>query len=181
MIIENARRQETIARLKKFYSAISQASIKAKAFGNDWEIWVESATNDPAYGNAEFIENFAKQYILPYLNYMKTEKNNGEYYIYLNDGSYFYPRKGGCMELHVDINGKKKPNENGKDIFVFLFCANDSSYWAPATGKVIPCYTKSENSRQKILEECKSNNRNFCSALIMMDGWEFKDDYPHKI
>lgn len=166
-------------RLKKYFAALNDASIKAKAMGNDWEVWVDSATNDPAYGDVEFSENFAKQYLLPYLNYMKTEKKDRNYYIYLTDGSYFYPRKGGCMEFHVDVNGHKNPNMYGKDIFVFLFCSNASSYWAPATGKVIPCYTKTQNTRQSVLNECKSGNKNFCSALLMMDGWEFKDDYPY--
>ena len=73
--------------------------------------------------------------------------------------------------FYVDINGSKKPNVIGKDVFIFSVIDNDN---------IKPyCYNY---SKEYINQHCKKNisDRNFncCTAKVMNDGWQFKSDYP---
>ncbi len=170
-VLVNSRKNEASARLKKFYSEMNKAVLMAKARGNDWEFWADSPNND--------IESYAKLYLLPYLNYTKTEKINDSLYIYLTDGSYLYIHSGDCMDLKYDLNGLKKPNVAGRDIFTFLYCPYSMSQYL-ATGQVIPVLNK-EMPRSTAIELCKTTNQLYCSGVLYYDGWEFKDDYPHRI
>lgn len=77
--------------------------------------------------------------------------------------------------IFVDINGKTKPNVLGRDLFLFVLSPHDSRILLP--------YGYA-NSRDSLLNSCKPNasapmrNNLLCTALIMMDGWEIKKDYP---
>lgn len=120
-ITANHRKEETITRLKKIYSTLNQALLKAQADGNNWEYWADEASSyqDETSGT---VEAFAKQYVLPYMIYYKYEIVGNKEYVYLNDGSYFYLQKGACVDFIYDINGERKPNSWGRDKFAFLFC-----------------------------------------------------------
>ena len=64
--------------------------------------------------------------------------------------------------LLIDINGNKKPNQFGKDVFRFRIY--------PATNSIRPYSNGSD---------CKIDSIGFsCAAKIINDGWEIKDDYP---
>ena len=116
--------------------------------------------------------------------------------------SVFYWLHGGGTGgwFFVDLNGTKEPNTLGKDIFVFMLDSTRASYKAPKVG-FIPqgMYRLDEetnmlvpSSRDDIITgnystataagSCsKTGIRNqglTCAALIMVDGWEIKDDYP---
>jgi len=71
----------------------------------------------------------------------------------------------------VDLNGLKSPNCSGKDIF--LLKLNIS------TGK-LEFYNYSVSSYADIKRMCHSggNESRQCGHLIMLDGWDIKDDYP---
>lgn len=152
------------------YSALNSANLRAKADGNDWEFWAES---DSSNQDAEF---FTRQYLLPYFNYMKTERIGDSFYVYLTDGSYMYVHNGGCMDFFFDVNGKKNPNIVGKDIFDFIYC----SYNYPDThikGRISP-HLYENSTRETALADCK-RSPHMCTELLYFDGWEFKDDYPY--
>ena len=72
--------------------------------------------------------------------------------------------------ITADINGLRGANTVGKDIFMFQVESR--------TGKFdfYHNYLKS-NTRQDVYNRCKSAS-NTCGRLILMDGWEIKDDYP---
>ena len=178
-VIANSRRQESSAKLKKAYSVLCQASIKSKAMGDDWEIWAESASNAPEPDKADTAEKFSNQYLLPYLNYMKTEKKDNKFYVYLTDGMNLFVWFGGCVDIGVDLNGDKKPNTWGIDQFDFLYCP----YSQPdrINGRIAPSfYTARKITREEALNRCKFIPHE-CTALLSMDNWEFKEDYPYKI
>lgn len=77
--------------------------------------------------------------------------------------------------IFVDINGKSKPNVLGRDFFMFELDSIN-------TMKVRP--SGYGNTRETLLERCAPNpsssagNNLACTALIMTDGWEIKNDYP---
>ncbi len=88
-----------------------------------------------------------------------TEDNNGNP-IYVTNGLFY-----------VDINGPKKPNVIGKDVFIFNVVDNDN---------IKPyCY---EYSKEYINRHCNKSvsdkNYNCCTAKVINDGWQFKSDYP---
>ena len=85
----------------------------------------------------------------------------------------------------IDANGKKGPNVLGKDLFAFViqrdYGLTPLGYQSGGRG--------SERFGEYNRAVVKSNtqyacNRNapdagyWCTALLLMDGWQFKDDYP---
>ena len=71
----------------------------------------------------------------------------------------------------ADINGKRGPNQTGKDMFAFYFQTQNGNFrfysWSSS-----PVLERTRN-----LEMCKKTPKT-CGQLIMQDGWEFKEDYP---
>ncbi len=178
VIFANHKKEETLSRLKKFYSTLNQASLLAQAEGNDWNYWANDSSSKLVDTTNQASDKFAKQYLLPYLNFQKYEIMDAFVYIYLNDGSYFKVAKGGCIDFQYDTNGGKNPNKFGRDIFYFLYCpAADNSNWE--TNKIIP-YQHKNTTREQALENCKQEPY-YCSSLLMLDNWQFKKDYPYEI
>ena len=83
---------------------------------------------------------------------------------------------GGSLFIKVDINGKKRPNMVGRDIFYLILDTNATKVNMHGIGQ----------TRENLLNGargCKydSNNKfsgEWCGALIQYDGWQIKDDYP---
>ncbi len=131
---------------------------------------------------------FFNQYFAPYLKYLKISEGSfaddkKEYSkIYFADGSVAAMKIGSCIDFQFDVNGEKKPNEYGRDIFVYFLCPSGLSMLDKnitfGPGALSPFnYSTRENAWQS----CKSNNKT-CSVLLQYyDNWEFKDDYPYKL
>ena len=178
-LMANYKKQEASARIKKFYSTLQQVVTKAKADGNDWEDWADRANASSDYTSTS-IDVFSKKYLLPYISYHKTLFKEDRYeYIYFNDGSYFYIKKGTCMDFTFDVNGDKKPNISGRDQFRFLYCPYSQTFWK-GSGKIVPYQQTTMTTRVQIKSAC-INDGSYCSALLLYDNWEFKSDYPYKI
>ena len=76
----------------------------------------------------------------------------------------------GTAEFHVDVNGYKGPNVWGKDVFRIPLADNPKGRYR--LGEAI-------NTREFILKNhCTKQEAYDCAAVIMMDNWEIKDDYP---
>ena len=109
---------------------------------------------------------------------------------------YEYRKKVKAAGLIVDVNGLKKPNESGKDIFAFMVvmkpfgknitgCANHFSdyndivicdFYNPGIypsgyGRVSSCQKGTSGLNTGI-----TNMR--CTGKLVSDGWEFTKDYP---
>jgi len=81
-----------------------------------------------------------------------------------SDGTYALPT------ICVDVNGWKKPNVLGKDLFCFILGTNRRLY--------LPGYNKPRNT---ILTTCSHSASMYavtCQSLVQHDNWEIKDDYP---
>ena len=195
ILFSNYKKQEYSARIKKFYSSISQAIIYSEADNGSALYWTKEAqahTDDGNVdwsGNADLSEAVIKKYILPYIKYLKTGNETGmhnvNYYtITLADGSTASVHNGDCMELMYDINGlSKPPNSDGQDTFRFLMCFTDITRinYFKDKNKFFGTYSYyNDTSREEMKNKCKTTP-SYCSALLEIDGWEFKKDYPFKL
>ena len=175
-IIYETKKHEYSARLKKFYSTMKQVQQKAAADGKSWTDWAHSASGDDR--GLENVLEFQRDYLLPYLSYSKTEANTETSKVYLNDGSSFKNFKGDCIDFYFDVNGDKMPNQYGKDVFIFLFCPLDALFRDVAN--TFSPYQEYQYDRGYAMIKC-SHEPQYCSSLLMIDGWEFKSDYPHRL
>ena len=151
-LITKYQKEQTVTRLKKAYSALSQTAVRAIADNGPMSTW------EVGESNSEDAKKFLNKYMIPYLSIMKepttyTEGNWDRYYSYLNNQQTaygtshvrFYLNDGTSITAHishspdetsvrlmlyVDINGDKKPNKVGRDIFFldYYIKNNNSSY-----------------------------------------------------
>lgn len=168
----NYTKEATASKLKKFYAMLHNASTLAKADGSDWEYYAQVA--GPEYDDSG---NFSDKYLLPYIVYLKKDLKGTFYKIYLNDGTSFDAQKSSCLNFIVDVNADGKPNQGGRDRFLFLYCPNSVDNFV-SSGQLIPYLPKTTNTREKALEDCKRVG-DYCTGLLSFDNWEFKDDYPY--
>ena len=220
-VIKNYQKKQTVTQLKKAYSELSQAmNIAQKDLGmfEDWDL-VDFPT--PADRNQYFYDNVLKpnlkivKYCAPSSNdcwadeiyTLKKTKYNiwagacNSFITASGYSVYYWIHNGGTGGwFFVDLNGKKKPNMLGKDVFVFMLNNKRRAYKGyklglTTQGAIIfnsDTNTYTPNSRDDIITgnytteaaagSCsKTGIRNqglTCAALIMMDGWDIKDDYP---
>lgn len=201
-LIQNSKKTETSARLKKFYSIIQQAIILSEIDNGDSKDWIKAATQKDEEGDTDYSaqskvsKEFFMNYLAKYINYTSIidgkntideegNKSGENIKIYLTDSSSFYLNNGGCMDIIYDTNGDKKPNKVGRDRFIFYLCLTENSRnnICGSNKKTFCTYNKDGNidsSREKKLSACKSQPY-YCSGLLEMDNWEFKEDYPYKL
>ena len=88
------------------------------------------------------------------------------------------------MYLGVDVNGLKKPNQLGKDLFYFVL---SNKYGLRAWGDHgmdggLPTRLMSNRNNITTGQQGSACNKNssgrYCTALIIYDNWEMKNDYP---
>lgn len=169
-LITNYKRQEASARLKKFNSMMGQAlilSVNENGDVNEWDMNLPKA-------------EFAKKYWAPYLKILSIKEKNDNTYIYFPDGTSVRMYRGSCIDCVFDVNGDKHPNIEGRDQFRFLACPKDITYWCPNKGWCTYRTNDKQESREQYLEKCK-NNSVYCAALLEVDNWEFKSDYPYRL
>ena len=183
-LIQNYKRQQATARIKKFVSVINQALISAEndlGAREDWVIEGDASTE----GNSDYAYNFLNTYIKPYIKSDDIEKRRlfGMNMATLRfvDGSQMSVKVGACYDIFYDINGEKGPNEKGRDIFVFILCKNGGcnfnsnqvrGFYCAPTGQQFPTH-------EQLIDNCKDRNRgSYCTILLEQNGYEFPKDYP---
>ena len=86
------------------------------------------------------------------------------------------------LNLVIDIDGPNGYNTKGKDVFLAsLPYARNTRVMFHQNYRVFPNTRKMEIisiNREDLKINCKTSNGNYCGALIQMDGWQIKDDYP---
>lgn len=201
-LIQNHQKKQTVVKLKQTYSIIAQALRIAE---NDLGIIENSSLSSKT-----FIDHYLKPYckiirefapdefphdfhILcrtgeicdPYGAFKNAQK------IILTNGTLIAPHPlsfqlNGEMyhgaTIIVDINGLKRPNKYGKDVFMFSF-----DYKNGLKPYGLGFIASMENTQKLVsrdsllkgsdLRACQ-NDGIYCAAVIMMDGWEICDDYP---
>ena len=198
MLIANYQKKETVERLKKVYNNLLQAIIMSEADNESIEYW------DFTLNSADFFTKYLQKYMPNILNIrysdimneVKYKRPNGTVessftllagsalVVSLKDGSLLYWNQTiyNHKTVCVDLNGLKKPNIIGRDFFCFSIVNNNSKKFVPygAYGSSdMPMDDMTRESAKKGSYACSRSGRGqFCSALIMLDGWKIKDDYP---
>ena len=212
VVMANHRKTETAARVKKFYSMMSNA-IKLSELESGLKTYEWDYEDATTY---EIRKQYFENHILNYVNYMNFSQLDDDYIteleatpnysgggclidsndiqVYLNDGTKF----GTCEEIDIiffDVNGDKGPNKFGRDVFLFNILSYDGGL--PSLANNVPHFNtiatwpeywkenstlKDEYTREKCIENCMSRpSGSYCTHLLELDGWEFKEDYPLRI
>lgn len=184
-LINKMKNREKTARLKKFYSAMTQAIILSEQFNgpvSDLEkILPERDEDGNLIDNPDNSIKFFKKYLAPYIKILTIDKSASKRsFATFADGSVVYFTFGNCLDLLFDTNANKKPNSEGKDRFRFVLCTNDFNEVYVGKNKYFGTYHQDSvitMGREYAKTACK-NNPPYCSTLLLLDNWEFKKDYP---
>ena len=181
-LMQNYKRQQATARIKKFVSVIDQALISAEndlGPREDWVIEGDASTE----GNSDYAYNFLNTYIKPYIKSADIEKRTlfGMNMATLRfvDGSQMSVKVGACYDIYYDINGEIGPNKKGKDIFVFILCKNGGCNSNSNQVRGMYCKPNGEPfpTHEQLISNCKSGG-SYCTILLEQNGYEFPKDYP---
>ena len=111
----------------------------------------------------------------------------------LQDGTILWAYLTGGIIMAADINGDAKPNKLGRDTFWFVYSTRNipaDSTWSNKKFHVGKpgFYLWGENNPREDLTSTNFDNCSkkatsvipggHCGALIKLDGWQIKDDYP---
>lgn len=204
-LIAKYQKQETVTKLKKFYSVMSQAITRAEEDFGPIEYW--------DFGKNKETIVFFNQYLKPYLQVVETYEvgefptditylcakgnscnsygdlvNNPKFV--LADGTMIiatdYIAEAGtnrpAMNVIVDLNGFRLPNKYGRDVFAFTM-QHDKKFVPAGIGITNAVEGEHGYDRDYIRDGngrgCSKDRDGFwCAALIMMDGWQIEKDYP---
>lgn len=208
-LITNYQKKQTVTQLKKAYSELSQALKASEAEYGTMDSWDFSGYNQQ--NSAERDEDFTKHYILPNIKTMKVcspssnecwadnvlalnktikaPPQNGRDNSFVTASGYsvyYWPDTKGVW-FFIDINGLKKPNIVGRDIFRFRLCIDDGNnaknYALSPYGADRKLYYKNDLINGNSNGGCNKDNSSryagdTCAALIMYNNWEITKDYP---
>ena len=203
VLIGNYQKRQTVTQLKKVYSELSQAAAMATLTYGDMENW------DYSMAGLDFFNKYFTSFMnisqttvgdvkdtgITYLQVsgkpetgLKLMKDSGNI-ITLPSGSQIFvtPEISSTnivtyKAFGVDLNGFKKPNKFGRDLFLFSISKKGVLPYHMDDGES----TEVERDRDELLNgpsdhsyQCNRSGRGmWCAAVIMMDGWEIRDDYP---
>ena len=206
-VIGKYKKIQTLTQLKKSYIILAQAVKLSEVRNGSLDYW------DYTLPVKEFWEKYLSNYIsinsktvsdsgIKY-NYLNGEAcgevlcTGASYTVFLPDGSSLtlsaYQNLKNGRVIMIDVNGYKKPNTLGKDVFSYAIIKKyglspfgykdfgslaDEEANPDALNQVFGEYDRDILTGTKGYA-CNKDKKGFwCSALILMDGWEIKDDYP---
>lgn len=192
-VVNKYQKRQTEVQLKQAYTILLTLLKRAEA---DYGPLKDSNVFDG--------EIFIDQYVKPYSKVIKefTPAESADMHVYcrksqaicdeygkfclahkviLSNGMLFAPFGLGSSGLTVivDLNGLKRPNRYGRD--VFMFNTDTEKVLVPYGAGIIAGNSKPDFTREQLLtgesRACK-NDGLYCAALIMVDGWKILADYP---
>lgn len=181
-LIQNTKKSEATARIKKFISVVNQALISAESDYGMREDWVIGEMN-----NSDTAFEFLNTYIKPYIKSFEIEKrvllNKNMATLRFVDGSQMSVKIGTCYDIYYDINGEKAPNELGRDIYAFILCRK-SGTCNVNSNQVRPYYCVQNGTKypthEEIMNSCKREGT-ACTILLQENQYEFPKDYPRRL
>ena len=202
IVINKYQKAVTITKLKKIYSLLTNATLRAENDYGPSEYWDYPITNKEDYSPITIsVDEFWNRYYAPYLKMSKDVKNTlGKYKVSNMNGvdanynsspaqTLITSVESICIRLWAnnqfvtvvaDVNCEKPPNVVGKDVFDVA-----ELNWERQKHLAIPrLFTiKDAETRAEALDLCKrftygGGVPSPCFAVFVYDGWQFKDDYP---
>ena len=180
-LISNHRKSTISAKLKKFYTVMSQAVILAEAEqGASPSLWDSFSSSY----NGEEMEAWFNKYLKSHLNVLSVIPKSGGYvYVALNDGSGFiifnHFQSVDSIHVYYCIDFKKcTAKTDGKNIFTFRFINEKFSTYVEGTTLTID-----ELMSPSAFCGCSKEQGvpHSCSTVLQKNNWEFPDNYPFKI
>lgn len=212
-LIGNYQKKQTAIQLKKFYSIMQQAIATSELQNGEVKYWnfkIGGNKNTEIFANTyltpylKIIKTYMPEDFPADIHYKCVNGKNCDSYgevknnnpkLVLADGNmilatdYFEAKDINnntisAINIIVDINGFKKPNQYGRDVFAFSI-QPDFGFVPAGVG-----YTSAMQGAQQAYSRdwfltggqergCnRKQNGFYCAGLIMTDGWEIKDDYP---
>lgn len=195
------QKRETVSKLKSTYSIISQAIKLSENDNGELETW--DYTLDSEQWVSTYLKNYMKMspaYVdnnWTFLNGSKVNNwSNAKYalmngvfiifYVNSYSGAGNFVKQG--VWMYVDLNGNKKPNRMGHDIFVMSIYPNIGSNEKFVMGAHDQCGSGVIHqflTREQLLNSgcatCKKDYSGYgmaCSRLIQLDNWQISKDYP---
>lgn len=192
-LITKHTKVQTTVKLKQTYSLMAQALRMAE---NDLGIIENSSISS---------KTFTDQYLKPYCKIIEEfspDELSQDFHMYCRTGAVCdgygqfklaqkliltngaliaaYPLYNG-VTIIVDINGLKRPNKYGKDVFMFSYDYK-KGLKPYGLGRIAGMPEEELLSRDSLLKgpdsrACQKEGL-YCAAVIMLDNWEISDDYP---
>ena len=204
-IIADYQKKQTVTQLKKVYSELAQAAEMAKLEYGDPSSW------DYSVNGSEFFNKYLSSYTeisnttigVVRLNGIKYYGASGAEEIYLTalyddadiitlpSGTQIFAsntipptsdrsikRKG----FVIDLNGFKRPNKFGRDLFLLSVTENGVRPMSNDDNEpsdVVRTRAELRDGPSAQGYQCNRQGRGmWCAALIIVDGWQISDDYP---
>ena len=202
ILVQNYQKKVAATKVKKAYTEMLQAIRLSEVENNPISEW-----SFPSANSATNTRNFVDTFIVPYfkdLKYCSSGKSDTKCGLVVSSygANYILPNGTGVSiltsansDLYVlfDINSPQKPNLMGTDAFYFITYKGKLMPYGWYDGiKREDVFTgwryKEKISNRNATLKCNNTrtnssdtelNRHGCTALLMLDGWEMKSDYPY--
>ena len=200
-LITNYRKKQTVVQLKKVYSELSQAAQMSVIQNGDMRDWNYALTGEEFFNT--YLGNFVKMSSQSVEDAKKAgvvyKRASGEEevtFTNLYDSGKIFTLASGSQiimdtsssltttrqTILVDLNGFKKPNKLGIDVFAFSVTHNGVQTYKWDDGETVDVTRDREtlhNGPSKHNYQCNNSGRGFwCAAMIEKDGWVINKDYP---
>lgn len=174
-LMNNYLKNQTVTRLQKAYTTISQA-IKLSEIDNG-----QAGTWNYGASNGDDALTWFNTYLAPYMKYTNITKYWNSIVVDFLDGTSIQFGKGSYMDVYIYLYGYGKSKTIGKDVFVYDIIPNEpnkpfqpqttAADWALYGQRTF--WTTSSNACTP------SGTKGLCAGLIMYDSWQIKSDYPY--
>lgn len=188
-LIVNYQKQQTVTQLKKAYSTVQQALKLSEIDNGSMEDWNYQLSAKDFYN--KYLKNYIKSYqevpqseikkrvIYRFVNgnpLLTAENgtlgNDNSFTAKINDGIFisvdaFYPTYK-TRSIIFDLNGFAKPNQYGKDVFLFTI----------RPGGIPINYSEPDKDNVSQMWSSCYDSGYGCGPKIIHDGWKIADDYP---
>lgn len=201
-IVADHNKNQTVVRMKKAYSVLSQSIDGAVAREGSISTW-DFPDSLSERGSNVFFDYYLKpslvlsrdcknsttdqcDYTFKELDGTEKALNSTWTRFFLNDGMFVAMQTNGTenykvIYFYVDTNGKKRLNVVARDIFLFEYWVQNDAH-PEYVGKLLPFgheYTREELISSSNPNNCsKGQNGNYCGALIIKDEWQIISGYP---
>ena len=174
----NIEKEKTVTQLKKVYSSLANAYNLAVLDNGPVQEWEFGKNTYDWNLSRKFLQNYFVPYIYTSKDFTyKVGAAAPDQYVLLAGAVIDADVRAETVDISIDLNGDRKPNRRGRDIFVVRISKSENYKDFGFAGAVY-----NRNGMINHTHGCKhgaaGNAYTYCGALIQADNWQIKDDYP---